>query len=495
MARRRKIADRTWTVWTLGVILLAALAREGWNALALVPAHFDEAQYWLYGEAPALGYYSKPPLAAWMIRAATEALGDTLFALRLFSPLCHLWIAWLVYAAARRLFDARTGFWAALGYSLAPGVTASAGLMTTDPPMMLGWAGAFYALVRILTRRGRGVPESLAWWAVLGASLGVGMLAKYTALVLAGGGLGYALFSREGPWRWRWRGPLVAAAAFLALWSPNLIWLLANGFASLAHLSENADQGAGFTPGGLPEFLGTQAGVIGPVFLLALLWAGWRRSDWRGDWRLRLLFWLSAPLFLAMCVQSLLGGANANWAAPSYIAGSIVAAWWLLRRAWARALRLQLGIGVAAALLLWGLAALYAEYGTGLPRFADPYKKTRLAGPFCDRVIAAMEETGTEILLSDDRRRLAECGFAAALAPGQIRIWNPADRVTNHFEMVASLAPPDGRPMLLALLNRDGERQAAHFAFAEPVDAGEFSTHADRTDSYTIWLVQGFRGY
>ena len=32
----------------------------------------DEAQYWLWSQSPALGYYSKPPLLAWFLYGYTN---------------------------------------------------------------------------------------------------------------------------------------------------------------------------------------------------------------------------------------------------------------------------------------------------------------------------------------------------------------------------------------------------------------------------------------
>ena len=37
----------------------------------------DEAQYWRWGNALEWGYYSKPPMIAWMIHASTSVLGDS----------------------------------------------------------------------------------------------------------------------------------------------------------------------------------------------------------------------------------------------------------------------------------------------------------------------------------------------------------------------------------------------------------------------------------
>jgi 4-amino-4-deoxy-L-arabinose transferase-like glycosyltransferase len=499
MARRRKIADATWSRLALGLVAAFVVLHLGFNALGLVPAHFDEAQYWTWSNAPALGYYSKPPLVAWAIALSTGVFGDTLFGLRFFAPLCHAGIVWLIFSSARRLFDARTGFWAAAAWAAAPGVTVSAGLMTTDAPMMLGWALAFRALVAIVTaRRGKGAPERRdpeprGLWVLLGAALGVAMLAKYTALAFAAGGLGHALFSRAGPLRWR--GAALALLVALLVLSPHLVWLAGNGFPSVAHLAENAGEGPRFTPELLADFLATQAGVIGPVLFAALVWALWRRGAWLGDWRMRLLAWLAAPLLLAMAAQALRGGANANWAAPAYIAGAILAARWLLERGYPGALRLHLLLGAAVVVLLWSLAAVYGAYATGLPRLADPWKKSRLGGTFCELVVGAMEETGAEIVLSNDRRRLAECSFEGGLAPDQIRVWNPDGTVANHYEMTASLAAGEERPMILAVIARDGADEAVRFEEAELIDDGVVVTHLDRDYPFAIWLVRGFRGY
>src|SRR5262245_47889921 len=57
---------------------------------------FDEAQYWVWSLEPAFGYYSKPPLIAWTITAATAVCGDGEFCVRLPSPILHTLTAFVV---------------------------------------------------------------------------------------------------------------------------------------------------------------------------------------------------------------------------------------------------------------------------------------------------------------------------------------------------------------------------------------------------------------
>src|ERR1700730_19341658 len=93
--------------------------------LALQPADLfpDEAQYWVWSQQLALGYYSKPPLLAWLIALTTGLFGDSEFAVRLSAPLLHAGAAIFVYAIGARLFDRWAGFWGAGAYVSRPVVS------------------------------------------------------------------------------------------------------------------------------------------------------------------------------------------------------------------------------------------------------------------------------------------------------------------------------------------------------------------------------------
>lgn len=492
--KRRSAPARAapWGLWAVALIFGLATLRLAVNALGLVPVHFDEGQYWAYGQEMAWGHFSKPPLVGWVIYATTWLGGDTGFALRLGVVAAHAAVAGLVYLTAARLFDGRTGFWAAAGYSVAPGVTASAMVMTTDPVMMAGWALALYAWVRAAKVHPKA--GARAWWAVLGVALGLAMLAKYTALAFAAGAAGYALFSARGRDR---VGVVVAVLAGVIVFLPNVLWQVANDFATVAHVAEDAAPGgSAFNPDKLGEFLGAQLGVIGPIWFVAILGAlvTWRR--WRDDWRMRLLAWQTFPLLGAMIAVAFLSRAQPNWAAPAYVAGAILAARWLLTRDWSWALKAQSALGAVAALALYGAAWAYAAFPLDLPRGPDPFKKMRLSEPFCARALAAFAEEGAEVLLSNDRRRLSECMFLGGLTFEDVAVWNPDLLPKNHHELVASLVPGDQRPMLLAVMHTpSAEAIAARFETAREIDAGTFQTHQGRAFGYAIWFVQGFRGY
>jgi 4-amino-4-deoxy-L-arabinose transferase-like glycosyltransferase len=121
-------ADRS--VALLSLLLLCVLAvRIAGLAVSNAELFYDEAQYWAWAQQPDFGYYTKPPLIAWVIGAATAVCGDSPFCVRLPSPLMHFATSFVIYALAAKLFSPRVGFWAALIHALMPGTSISSILM------------------------------------------------------------------------------------------------------------------------------------------------------------------------------------------------------------------------------------------------------------------------------------------------------------------------------------------------------------------------------
>lgn len=484
--QKAKTPEHPWLRWALAAILGVAALRLAVNVPGLVPPHFDEAQYWAYGHELAAGHFSKPPLVGWLIWAVTSVGGDTTFALRFGTVVAHAVVALFVFLAGRRLFDGQTGFWAAIAYTVAPGVTASSMIMSTDPVMMAFWAVGLWAWIRA-AEGGR------IWWLVLGLAIGAGMLAKYTMIAFVAGALGYGLFSARAR---DWIGVVIAGLAALVVFSPNLLWQLSHDFVTTRHVAEDASPaGAMWNLGKLGEFFGAQLGVIGPLWFLAII-AGLFWRGWGEDWRLRLLGWQTFTLLVPILMLAFVTRAQPNWAAPAYVAGSIFAARYFLTRGWVWALRWQVIPGAIAAIALYAATIAYAMAPLSLPRSGDPFKKMRIGPEFCAITLAIMAEEGAEAILSDDRRRLSECMFLGGMLWQDIAIWNPDPWPENHHELVATLQPGDERVLVLAVLSREAATAIAKkFAEAREIDTGTIKTHSDAAFGYSIWVVQGFRDY
>jgi 4-amino-4-deoxy-L-arabinose transferase-like glycosyltransferase len=78
----------------LGLLLVVRV-----SAILLSPLNLyaDEAQYWRWAQSLAWGYYSKPPMIAWVIHATTSVFGDSEWAVRIAAPFLHTAASGIVF--------------------------------------------------------------------------------------------------------------------------------------------------------------------------------------------------------------------------------------------------------------------------------------------------------------------------------------------------------------------------------------------------------------
>ncbi len=490
----------------VAAITLVRLAVVGFAGLEL---DFEEAQYWFWAQDPAWGYFSKPPLIAWLIAGVTAVCGDGEACIRLPSPLLHAATALVVGAIGARLGGAaggatgrRLGLWSAVGYATLPGVSFSAFLMTTDVPLLSCWAVALLAWLSLM----RGGPGR---WAVLGGvAFGLGLLAKYAMAYFLLCALVHLAVSPAARRVVAARAPafLVFLGLAILIVAPNLAWNAGDGFITFQHTAENVDLGAApFHPVRALAFLASQAAVFGPVLfavLIAALFAalplGRRRAA--GDDAMAALASFSYPIVALLLVQALLSRANANWAAPAYVAGSVLAARWLLERGRLRLLRASLALHVAAGLAMY--LALVAVPAVALPGIGARPVAARLHGwdVLGARVEAALAAEPGTILVSDYRRLLSILIYYAHLQPGGFAKWNSDRDLEDHYELIGAvmerLAPARAagrfviaseRPEPLGILDR--------FDSWRLLEVVELPLGAGLTRRHWLYEARGFRGY
>ena len=339
---------------TLAVIIFTITALRV-LVLLLTPLNLgpDEAQYWSWSLRPDFGYFSKPPLIAWLIGASTSVCGTTEACVRITSPFLHAMAATFIYFAARALYEERTAFWSAITYLLIPGTSFSSLLITTDVPLICFWTLALWAVAELRAE------YSWRWAALLGAAIGLGLLSKYAMLYFV---LGIALAllpTRDGISSLLDRRMWVSVAVAAAVFSPNVIWNLTHGFATLRHTASNANWGADrlFNVAHIFEFLGAQAGIMGPVaagILVFGLWRAWKARSLAGPDLMMLT--LSLPIIAIVTVQAFISRANANWAAPAFVTLCIIVCAWAVRQNQFKVLLANTVVNASIAVLLAAMA-------------------------------------------------------------------------------------------------------------------------------------------
>jgi 4-amino-4-deoxy-L-arabinose transferase-like glycosyltransferase len=495
--------------WALGVALVAVLTAARVAVLFVTPLELypDEAQYWSWSRHLDWGYFSKPPLVAWLIRLTTAIGGDAEPWVRLAAPLCHAGAALALQRAGARLYGHWAGFWAAALYSLMPGVQLSAGVIATDAPLLLFLSLALWAYVGLLEAGSAAERRRAA--AGLGAALGFAFLAKYAALYfLIGVGL-HLLMDRRARGAWPWDAAALAAGVALAIMAPNLAWNAAHQFATVSHLLANTDlapvpdevaaPASGFDLRQAPGFLASQFGVFGPIPFAVLIGGAVvaaRRGSLRPPDRLLLAF--VAPPLLLVLVQAVAARANANWAAAAYAPASILVAAWLVRwraRAW-----------LAAAAAVQGAAALFFLAAAAQPAIADraglsnSLKRVRGWQAATDVVLArARAEPGLSAIAVDDRflfAAMAYYGREALAAPEAppLRMWMRRPWANTEAESEAPLRPAGGRRVLAASLEDVYlDEMRRDFVRATPPQAAEVPLDASRRRRISTFVGETLR--
>jgi 4-amino-4-deoxy-L-arabinose transferase-like glycosyltransferase len=480
------VIDRAWGAWTLAGVAIITAARLIWLALQSAGLYPDEAQYWFWAQHPAFGYYSKPPLVAWLIALTTAGFGDGEFAIRLSAPLLHAGAAGIVYAIAAHLYDRRTGFWSALAYVTLPGVSLSAFIISTDAALLPCWAAALYAFIRAREPGGR------RWWLVAGIAAGAGLLAKYAMAYWFISAFGLVLLV---PGERRHLRALFAATAIAGLiYLPNLWWNWSHGFVSYLHVRDNAALSARLLhPTAFLEFLGSQFGVIGPVFFAALIVILARPRALKEP-RARLLAAFALPTLALMLALSLLSRAEPNWAAPAYVSAIVLVVAWASERGWRRWVGAAVALNLAAAIALFGTTDALAAIGVALPARYDPLHRLRGWRELGQSVADLLATHPGLTLLADDRELLAALIYYVRPHPFGAVEWNPIPGVTDQWRLVNNIGTHRGEDFLAVTVH--GLADEMRPEFAELTQLATIATHSGPGGGtvYTVYIARGFRG-
>ncbi|MFM2129774.1 MAG: hypothetical protein RL477_1320 [Pseudomonadota bacterium] len=475
------------------------LVALGFHSLDLYP---DEAQYWSWSRQPAFGYFSKPPMVAWVIGASAAVCGAGEACIKAWVPLVYLAAALFVYGAGRRLYSPAVGFFAAIAFITLPGVSFSAAIASTDPLLIAFWAMGLYALVRLAEGAGAGK----AWWAVLGLAIGGGLLSKYAMAFFAAGLLLWLALDREARVRLGLdraagrRGLALSLALGGIVYLPNFLWNMRSGFVTFAHTGANANLGGAlFHPERLAAFLGAQFAVFGPILFAVLLITAFRVRVWRADWRGRLLAAFVVPMLLAISAIALLSRANANWIAPVYVAGSLWVTTLLLEAGWRRLVQVSLALHLLAAA---GFAALtVSRDGPGrhgaisLPRGLDPYRHYDGWREVGAAVSAVRAKFPGVPLVANDRMLLAELLYYVRPMPEDVYSWRPDGRIGDHYNLTRPLPETLGADYLF-VTSYDDVRDVLRY-FRDFAVVGDIAVPAGEGFVRRVWVIhlRGFFGY
>ncbi len=309
------------TVWAiaLGAAAFRLLLFLGLDLYA------DEAYYWMWSLRPATGYFDHPPMVAWLIRAGTTLLPGELGVRILFLACGALAVVFAALIGRELSDDPRVPAVAAILAATSPILLLTGGLALPDAPVEAAYAAGTWLVARA---RGKG-------WLPAGVVVGLALLSKYSAALLAPALLLLVLLDRDlrrelaSPWPWL--GGAVAILVFL----PNLLWNASHDWVTIVmQLRHGTASGAS-----LRSFFEYLGGLLGGAGLVALPLGTWRLLRGRDSFSIRVAVATLAPVLVTF-LSATRGPVEANWAALAYpgLCGAGAAMLVRLRPAWSQGL-------------------------------------------------------------------------------------------------------------------------------------------------------------
>jgi 4-amino-4-deoxy-L-arabinose transferase-like glycosyltransferase len=475
----------------LAVAILAGLTLVRLIGLMVsqVDLFFDEAQYWVWSREPAFGYFSKPPLLAWIIAAAEQVCGNSEACIRVPAPILYFGTSLIVYATARQLYDTRVAFFAALSTALATGAVFSARIISTDVPLLLFWALALLAYVKLLAG------GDTRWTITLGVALGLGLMAKYAMIYFLLGVVLAACLDADARRFLRTPAPWLALLVAALLVAPNIYWNIENGLTTFKHTTENIEgRGLEFSPLKGFEFVAAQFAVFGPVVFAVLLGAFARIASPKMTRPDRLMLAFAIPPLALVTVVGFTTRALANWAAPAFISGVIVVVAILIRREAWKWLVLSLSIGVfAQVLFLAGDSTATHLHLPGLKN-GDVYHRTLGWRSLGEQAGALARRIGAKAIVADMRDDEASLLYYWRDQPEPVLAWQRGPAPDHYFDVAHPLTNAAPQPLLFVSRCSARGRLTAQFASVEPLGSFDAPTGPTTVRTYYAFKLADPRG-
>lgn len=475
----------------LAYLLVALLALTLWRYGVIanmsdpsVSLYVDEAQYWFWAQQLDFGFYSKPPVIALIIAATTSVCGDGESCIRVGSLIFYPLTSLLIYSSATFLFNRNVGLVSALLFATLPAVSLSSLVISTDIALFFFWVLTFYAFIRALAS------NEWHWWILVGFAGGMGMESKYTMGIFVFSVIAYLLATKQVALIKNLRLWMAVIIAFL-LWLPNLYWNAQHEWITFVHTAEIAEfEQRLFHWDELGTFIVGQLLVFGP--LLFLLFIGISFTKKTKHKALLISFsWMFLGIIL---LQALFGRANANWAAPTYIAASILVAAWLLQQHRMSLLISAIVINLALGALVYHTEGIFHLAGYELNSKTDLRKRLRGWRTLGKQYQQIQAQYPKAILLATDRTILSHLVYHAQ--PSAVMTWNAKQKIRHHYDLHGLLHQPLNKTFLFVTdkpLTK--EMQVTFQASTKLKESLYVEIYPDVVRHYSVYYLRNFTGY
>ncbi len=293
---------------------------------ALLPAilgnsiNRDTIQIVYWGRELEWGYFKQPPLISWITEAVVRIFGGSDIAIYATSELLMLISFYAVYRLSMKYLTKMQSVMAVMALPVMGYYSYLVPHLNHNIIIIPAWAlTTFFAY--------KAIEERNSWaWVWLGLCIGLGVLGKYTILILPTLIFTYIISSPRHRDLLSKRALWLGVAVCLLVVMPHLVWLIRTGFPTLQYLANAVGTDGGnslilhiINPvGGLLKMLGMCASLLVAI-VGGLGMPRWQLSGLRSRDQFLIVMTLG-PVILVVLLSFLTGGEVKNeWATPFFV--------------------------------------------------------------------------------------------------------------------------------------------------------------------------------
>jgi len=385
----------------------------------------DEAQYWLWSKKLNWGYFSKPPMIAWLIHVSNNIFGDYDYSIRILAPVIHGINALVIFRLSQEINDNYFAhFLSSLIWLTLPIVGVGSFLMSTDTPLMLIWTTSLLLTVKANNS------DNAFLWSLAGLIAGIALYAKYAALYLPLGLIIFYIINFQNEQNIKLRGLFLFLMNFIIVSLPNVIWNYFNNFQTINHLSSNAVIDApSYSLFGTFTFLIAQVAILGPLLFIVFLLTAYniKRLNKLSIFLLYFIF----PVYILMFIQGFFSEANANWAASALPAITILCGYFLSKR-------IKFAVLTILSNLLICIFILIVSFNGNLIFLdvkSDPLRKLKGWSILSEDLKDTISKEKSDVVLVDRRGIAAELIYYLRNENIKIRVPESSKSPSNHYQL------------------------------------------------------------
>ena len=270
----------------------------------------EEAYYWNYATHLDFGYLDHPPMVALLIKLSTLCFGTNEFGVRFASIVCWSLTALFTYKLTQKI-NPHAGLYAVMLLAILPFFFLHSLVMTPDLPLIVCWSASLYYLYKALV-----LSESKAWF-IAGIWLGLGVLSKYSIVLLGPATLIYLILIPEARQWFARKEPYICLLITALLSTPVIYWNATHEWASFLFQSTRRLQEQ--PTFGFHELVGLLIIFLTPVGLVGFIQLFKNKPSLTMEKRYFLRVFSLTPL-IVFSLFSLRHPIKFNWIGPSLLA-------------------------------------------------------------------------------------------------------------------------------------------------------------------------------